>query len=85
MDHRAVQETVPLLSTHPRRRSSTGNAELDELETLRPLDPELNEVLEKILTPKSTLESLALPHAAELEGGFLEDVDRFDEDDFNGA
>ncbi|XP_055342148.1 band 3 anion transport protein-like isoform X2 [Paramacrobiotus metropolitanus] len=51
--------------------------------TLAPLDPELNDVLEKLLTPKNTSESLVLPSSDQPDTDVGEDSDRFDDEDFD--
>lgn len=59
-------------------------SKLDTLSGNTQLDPELNEVLEKLLTPKSTYESLALPSSDRPDVDTVEESDRFDEEDLNG-
>ena len=91
MEGRPYREVVPLLgrSSHGRAsrksRSNSTEEESEEAAVLPSalLDPELNEVLEKLLTPNNTYQSLTLPRTDEPDVE-LEEADRFDEDDFDG-
>lgn len=90
MEGRPYREVVPLLgrhsTSHGRGRRSHSAEEDDEQMAGGNnglLDPELNEVLEKLLTPNNTYQSLTLPRTHEPDVG-LEEADRFDEDDFDG-